>query len=304
MGEIRLYKTTEKTVIELKGSSISLEKSLQSFIESHLNELLGIRFLKSEHSTGKIHGGRIDTLGIDRKGNPVIIEYKRSINQMIVIQSLSYLTWLDDHQADFELLVLKKYGKGIADKIRWENPRLLCIAADFSKFDIQSLPRIRSQIELIRYKNYPPDNFLLEWVNETAPDSSHDSTFSNGDKKVYSYKTVEEYLTSCSSDVQNRYKSLRAYTEGIGNDVQVNVLKFYIAFKRTKNFMCVEFAPQTDEIRIFLKLDPKSVKLEKGFSKDVSNIGHYSPGNLELIIKSDEDLEKAKPFIHLSYGLM
>ncbi len=62
MGEIRLYKTTEKTVTELNGSSISMEKSLQSFIESHLNELLGIRFLKSEHSTGKIHGGRIDTL--------------------------------------------------------------------------------------------------------------------------------------------------------------------------------------------------------------------------------------------------
>ncbi|MEN6443080.1 MAG: DUF5655 domain-containing protein [Methanoregula sp.] len=304
MGEIRLYKSSGKSVTELKGSSISVEKTLQSFIESHLNEILGVRFLKSEHSTGKVHGGRIDTLGIDRKGNPVIIEYKRSMNQIIVIQSLSYLSWLDDHHADFELLVLKKFGKEVADKIRWENPRLLCIAADFLKFDIQSLPRIHSQIELIKYKNYPPDIFLLEWVNETSPDSF--PLPANGDegKKVISYKTVEEYLAACNPDVQNRYKSLKAFTEGFGNDVKVKVLKFYIAFKRTKNFMCVEFDPLTDEIRIFLKIDPKSIKIEKGFSRDVSNIGHYSTGNLELIIKSDKDLEKAKPFITNSYNKM
>jgi len=303
MGEIRLYKSSGKLVTELKGSSISMEKKLQSFIESHLNEILGVRFLKSEHSTGKVHGGRIDTLGIDRKGNPVIIEYKRSMNQIIVIQSLSYLSWLDDHQADFELLVLKKFGKEVADKIRWENPRLLCIAADFSKFDIQSLPRIHSQIELIKYKDYPPDIFLLEWVNETSPNSSPLSANGDETRKVVSYKTVEEYLVACNPDVQNRYKSLKAFAEGLGDDVKVEVLKFYIAFKRTKNFMCVEFAP-LDEIRIFLKIDPKAVKIEKGFSKDVSNIGHYSTGNLELMIKSDKDLEKAKPFITQSYRKM
>jgi len=78
MGDIRLFRTTGKTVSELKGSSISIEKSLQSFIESHLNELLGIRFLATEYSTGKTHAGRIDTLGIDENGCPVILEYKKT----------------------------------------------------------------------------------------------------------------------------------------------------------------------------------------------------------------------------------
>jgi predicted transport protein len=140
-------------------------------------------------------------------------------------------------------------------------------------------------------------------VNETSPDSSPSSSETNEGRKKVIYKTVEEYLATCNPDVQNRYRSLKKYAIGIGNDVQVIVLKFYIAFKRTKNFMCVEFAPQTDEIRVFLRLDPKSFKLEKGFSKDMSDTGHYCTGDLELMIKSDKDLEKAKSLIHLSYGL-
>ena len=300
MGDIRLYRTSGKSVAELKGSSIPIEKTLQEFIESHLDELLGIRFLKTEYPTTQ--GGRIDTLGIDKNGNPVILEYKRLMNQNVVMQGLSYQAWLVDHKGDFELIVLKKFGREIADKINWINPRLLCIASDYSKNDSQALPLMGSGIELIRYKNYPPDLFLLEWVSGTPSDSPQISVITNGEKQGYSYKTVSEYLSSCNSEVQDRYNSLKTFAKGLGNDVQDKILKYYIAFKRTHNFMCVEFAPQTDEIRIFLKIDPKSIKLEKGFSRDVSNIGHYSSGDLQLTIRSDNDLEKAKPLIAQSYG--
>lgn len=53
------------------------------------------------------HGGRIDTFGIDENGSPVIIEYKRSMNENVINQYLFYLDWLMDHKAEFELLVLK-----------------------------------------------------------------------------------------------------------------------------------------------------------------------------------------------------
>jgi len=51
---------------------------------------LGIKFLASEYSTGKIYGGRIDTLGIDENGCPVIIEYKRALNENVINQGLFY----------------------------------------------------------------------------------------------------------------------------------------------------------------------------------------------------------------------
>jgi predicted transport protein len=304
MGDIRLYRTTGKTVSKIEGSSISIEKSLQGFIESHLNELLGVRFLETEYSTGKTHGGRIDTLGIDENECPVILEYKQSMNENVMNQGLYYLDWLLDHKGEFELLVLKKYGKETADKIEWGNPRILCIAGDFTKFDIHAVQQISSSIELIRYRNYPPDLFLLELVNVTSSDSQQAPISSDGEKKGYTYKTVYEYFNSCDSDVQDRYEALKAFAEALGDDVQVKILKYYIAFKRINNFMGVEFAPQKKEIRVFLKIDPSSIKLEKGFSRDVSNIGHYAPGDLELIIVTDSDLEKAKPLIAQSYDKM
>jgi predicted transport protein len=304
MGDIRLFRTTGKAVSELKGSSISIEKSLQAFIEAHLNDLLGIRFLATEYTTGKTHGGRIDTLGIDENGCPVILEYKRAINENVINQGLFYLDWLLDHKSEFEIAVQKKYNKELADKIDWSSPRLLCISGDFTKYDIHAVRQIDRNIELIRYRNYPPDLLLLELVNVTSADSPQDTISSDGEKKGYTYKTVYEYLNSCDSDLQDRYESLKAFAEALGDDVQVKVLKYYIAFKRINNFMCVEFAPQKKEIRVFLKIDPSTIKLENGFSRDVSNIGHYAPGDLELIITTDDDLEKAKPLIVQSYDKM
>jgi hypothetical protein len=41
--------------------------------------LFGVRLLASEHSTGKKHGGRIDSLGLDENGSPAIFEYKARV---------------------------------------------------------------------------------------------------------------------------------------------------------------------------------------------------------------------------------
>ena len=79
--------------------------------------MLGVRFLATEYSTGKTHAGRIDSLGIDENGSPVILEYKRSSGENVINQGLFYLDWLMDHKAEFELLVLKKYGQQVSDTI-------------------------------------------------------------------------------------------------------------------------------------------------------------------------------------------
>ena len=72
MGDIRIFSMSNGNAFELKGHAAALEKSLQIYIERNLEPLLGIMFLGSEYSTGKTHGGRIDTLGIDENGFLVI----------------------------------------------------------------------------------------------------------------------------------------------------------------------------------------------------------------------------------------
>src|SRR5258707_12035372 len=127
VSDIKLFRIGHNEAHELSVQSVAVEKTLQTLIETHLEALLGVRFLASEYSTGKVHGGRIDTLGIDEDGSPVIVEYKRATNETVINQGLFYLDWLMDHRADFELLVLKQSGAEGAASIDWSAPRLLRI---------------------------------------------------------------------------------------------------------------------------------------------------------------------------------
>ncbi|MFA7384388.1 MAG: DUF5655 domain-containing protein [Desulfurivibrionaceae bacterium] len=304
MSDIKLFKIEHGGVRELEGRSVSVEKSLQSQMEAHLDAFLGVRFLASEYSTGKTHGGRIDTLGLDENGCPVIIEYKRAMNENVINQGLFYLDWLMDHKAEFTLLVMEKFGKEASAAIEWSSPRLLCIAGDFTKYDEHAVQQINRNIELIRYRRYGDDLLLLELVNATSATVTTEAL--PGGKKTgkggqNQYKTVSEYLAQARPELQGLYEEVRAYLLALGDDVQFKVLKFYFAFKRIKNFACVEVHPGSGKLLVYLKVDPTTITLEKGFTRDVGSTGHFGTGDLEITIGSMADFEKAKPLLMRSY---
>lgn len=303
MGDIKLFSIHNQSVRELEGQAIAIEKSLQYTIEKNLEVFLGIRFLATEYSTGKKHAGRIDSLGIDENNSPVIIEYKRSINENVINQGLFYLDWLMDHKAEFELMVLKRYGSKVSNSIEWSSPRLLCIAGGFTKYDEHAVQQINRNIELYQYKHFDEGILLLDLVNATTAQTTYENVNnSNGKSGKHSRtKTVTENLEAADSELTARYEALESFVEGLGDDMQKKVLKNYIAYKRIKNFICIEVHPSNNDLRLFLKVNPNKISLEKGFSRDVTHIGHWGTGDLELIINSDEDLEKAKPYITMSY---
>jgi RecB family endonuclease NucS len=123
VADIKLFRLIASNVRELQGKSATVEKSFQNQIEGHMDEFLGIRFLASEYTTGRTHSGRIDTLGIDENGSPVVVEYKRTLNENVITQGLFYLDWLLDHKAEFILLVSKHLAaRGETDGHRGERP--------------------------------------------------------------------------------------------------------------------------------------------------------------------------------------
>ena len=297
MGDIKLFRLRKDGVEELVGRSSSLEKSLQGIIEQNLETLLGIRFLASEYATGPKHGGRIDTLGIDENGCPVIIEYKRALNENVINQGLFYLDWLLDHKADFHLLVQKKLGLNAAEAIDWSAPRLICIAGDFTRYDEHAVQQINRNIELIRYRRFGDDLLLLELVNAVTTATNPDPD------PLPPYKTISEFLDELSGPLRDLYEDLRSYLLSLGDDVQEKVLKYYVAFKRMKNFACVEVHPAKKAITMYLKVNPDEVELEPGFTRDVRQIGHYGTGDLEVTLRSREDLDRAKELIQRSYDM-
>jgi len=299
VSDIKLFRINSSAVTELASSSVAVEKSLQSLMEKHLDSFLGVRFLASEYSTGKTHGGRIDSLGLDENNSPVIIEYKRSLNENVINQGLFYLDWLLDHQAEFTLLAMKVLGEDVKDTIDWSGPRLICVASDFTKYDEHAVAQINRAIELIRYRQYGDEFMILELVN--APSAPMGSSTGSGKPAKTDYKTVTEYLEQAPADLKDRYQSLEDFLLALGDDVARKVTKVYVAFRRIKNFACVEVHPGSNKLLVFVKVDPGSINLEPGFTRDVSKIGHFGTGDLEITLSTASDLERAKPLLISSY---
>ncbi|AVQ17362.1 DUF5655 domain-containing protein [Fusobacterium gonidiaformans] len=299
MSDINVFEIKPK-VKELKGSSVVLEKEIQNLIEQNMEEFFGIRFLATEYS---ITNGRMDSIGIDENNCPVIFEYKRSSSENIINQGLFYLDWLLDHKADFQLLVMNVLGKEAAKEIDWSAPCVFCIAKEFTKFDEHAVNQMQRNIKLVKYNKYGENLMLFEHIN--VPVLKKD-TVSKG-KKVKQEKKLSEKdnynwesrIQKLPKEKQELYFSIRDYILSKGDDISENSLKNYIAFKRVKNFVCM--LPYKNKISLYLKLNPIEEVLIEDFVRDVKNIGHWGTGDLEIIIQSKEDYEKAKPYLDRAY---
>ncbi len=303
MSEIKLFRAVGQNLSELVGGAVDLERSLQSRFEKNLEALLGVRFLASEY---RITDGRMDTLGIDENDAPVIIEYKRSSNENVINQGLFYLNWLVDHKGDFELLVQRELDMEAAQSIDWNGPRLICIANNFTKYDEHAVRQMNRNIDLIRYKEFPPDLLLLEQLTSTTAiggSGVSSSQVQSSSAGAAAYRaTVTDHLEGASSEMLDRYGLIRDYLLVCGDDVQEKTLDNYVAFRRIKNFACVQLRNQIGKVLVYLRVDPANIELEDGFMRDMRNKGHYGTGDLELNIMSDDDFERAKPYFDKAYN--
>jgi predicted transport protein len=303
VSDLKLFRVKDTDVAELSGGAVALEKSLQMTFEKNLEGLLGVRFLASEFIT---EGGRMDTLGIDENGTPVIIEYKRSSNENVINQGLFYLNWLMGHRKDFEWLVMERFGKDEAKKVDWSGPRLICIAGDFTKYDEHAVKEMNRNIDLIRYRKFEDDLLLLEQLT-TASAKGTSAAPANGGHSVSGsnkgkYKSVSQQIEEAPPELRSRYDMLDAYLMTLGDDVTMKATEFYVAYRRIKNFACVEMRNQLGRILVFAKVNPDTVALEQGFTRDVRKIGHFGTGDLEITLSSDADFERAKPLLDRAYN--
>jgi predicted transport protein len=304
MSDIKLFKLNNGKADELQGNASDLEKPLQTLIENNLESLLGIRFLTTEYSTGKTHLGRIDSLGIDENSSPVIIEYKRSVGENVINQGLFYLDWLMDHQAEFTMLVNNKFGKEASTNIDWSSPRLVCIAADFTKYDAHAVQQIGRDIQLIRYRMFGNDLLLFELANATSTGMKNTGTkVTKGLKTIAnkaswdkSYAEMQELISDSSHEL---LASIEDYIISLGDDVQRKELKLYVAFKRIKNFASI--VVQKNKFLIYLNISPDLVLPLPSFVRDVRSVGHWATGDLELSITSASEFDMAKPLIRTAY---
>lgn len=287
MSDIELFRIGD-IAEEIIATPAPLERDLQRVIEKNMDKFFGVVFLKSEFV---ISNGRIDSIGIDENFSPVIFEYKRNSNENIINQGLFYLDWLMDHKADFKLLVMETLGKETAEKIDWSIPSVFCIAKDFNKYDEYAVNQMGRNIRLVKYKKFGEDLLLFEHLNPP--------------QKILKPNSKSPVLPSKEGTISSEFKKLieeiSQYILELGDDVTENEMKHYIAFKKVKNIVCMHV--KKTKIFLWLKLDSKDVIEEKEYIRDVSKIGHYGTGDVEIIIKNSEDFNRAKSLIQKAYEI-
>lgn len=289
---------SDQTAVQIKTRSLPYERALQRLIERNLDTLLGVRFIASEFFTGNRQRGRIDTLGIDQDGTPVIIEYKNTRNENVITQGLFYLDWLVDHQGDFTLAAQRALGNNV--EIDWQQPRLILIAQEFNEYDRYAVNRIGANIELWTYRFYEQDLLYLEQISASAlsvigtevqPQPNHDEA-----PAEYS---VEKLLEGKPQEIIDLFKSLQERILSLSDEITEKPLRRYVSYKHGKNF--AEVWIQNSRLKLWLDIDPNELNDPHGLARDVRNVGHWGTGDVEINLESPEFLDAVMDLIEQSY---
>jgi predicted transport protein len=281
-------------VREIAALAVERERDLQRLVEANMEALLGVRFLASEYSTGPVHGGRIDSLGIDENGAPVVVEFKRGRDAAVITQGLFYLAWLADHRAEFEALVRDRLGAPAASQVLWSAPRLICVAEDFTRYDRHAVGEIRRCIDLIRYCFFGADLLGLEPVVTSAARYRSPGMGSGRAERIPKER-------SANDGIAQLWDALNEMLVSLGEDVRRIERKQYRAYRRLRNFACVSRGRRS-EVLVYLRADPKEVDMVPGFTRDVTCLGHHGTGDLEVRLRTEKDLERAGDLLRLSYA--
>lgn len=305
-----LYHVNEKsTVTQVKPSGFAKERDLQKLFEANLDELLGVRFVKSEVTTGDRQRGRIDTLGIDQDGYPTIIEFKKSNKENIINQGLFYLDWLVDHKGDFTLLAQRACGTDV--KIDWGRPRVILIAESFSEYDKYAVNRIGANIELWTFRKYGDNLLYLDSLFVAAPQPTKGTAILQPnepeapetplEKEEIPIYTIDDHTRNKPGEIVQLFERLRERILDLADEGEIieKANKMYIGYKHGKNFC--EVRPQAGGLRIWLDIHSTELDDPNQIVRDVSKIGHYGTGASEIKLADASDLEKVMNLIEQSY---
>ena len=303
-----LFTVSKTTLQPVAQSKFPSEKTLQQLVEANLEAVFNCRFVATEHPTGAQHAGRIDTLALSEDHNPVIIEYKNVESSDLINQSLFYLSWIHDHKGDFEIAAQRKLGP--RTEVDWSDVRVICIAPNYRKYDLHAVRVMGANIELWTYRLFANGVLYLEEILQKSDSGvSVSATGKNpvmvaaGKKaaaaRVSGSYNFDQHLTGKPEAIRQLAIVANDFIAGLDPSIEVAPKKFYVAYKTSQNIVCMEVKQQ--RVILYLKLDPKSVRGPKGISRDVSEVGHYGTGDLEVSIKGQADFDAAKLFIQMAY---
>lgn len=309
-----LFSISNKRLEAIDQLNFPAEKALQRLVEANLKVVFNCRLIESEFSTAADHAGRIDTLALSEDKNPVIVEYKKVESSALIIQSLFYLDWIRHHHGDFEIAVQRVLGK--SSVVDWADVRVICIAPNYKKFDLHAVQTMGANIELWTYRLFKNDTIYFEetlqksYLGGSTPIASASHGITKNPVMVAAGKkaaltrstgtyTFDQHLDGKSKEIRDLAFATREFLMSLDPAMEEAPKKLYIAYRISQNIACMEV--HKAKIYLYLKVNPKEHPGPKGISRDVSAIGHFGTGDLEVTLSSSSDLDAAKLTIVSAY---
>jgi predicted transport protein len=141
-----------------------------------------------------------------------------------------------------------------------------------------------------------------EEQNDVADEDDNDAGFAD-ELNPHRASRMEYRLSKADDALRDLLSAVDERLHSCGSDVrQVQRLQYY-AYERPRRFALLEVYPTKHAVMLFLKIDPRRVTIEPGFTRDMTATWHFGGiDDLEVTIKSKADLERASALIDLAYG--
>jgi len=302
---MKLFRLNKTNLKELEQIPFKLERDIQNLVEVNTESVFNLKFIKSELTVDKY---RIDTLCFDEENNSfVIVEYKKGNSYSVIDQGYTYLQLLLNNKSDFLLVLSQHFNKVLRmEDVDWSQSRIIFVSPSYNSYQKDSVNFKDLPFELWEIKRYSNDTVVLnqhrsnskESIETLNPNTSN-STISQVSREVKVY-SEDKHLGHGSNEINEIYLMIKERVLDLGSDVEIVPRKEYIGFKRSSNFVDIEF--QKKQLKIFINMKFGSIPDPMNISRDVSKIGHYGNGDYEIKVNGDTDLDYLMVMIKQSYN--
>jgi predicted transport protein len=286
-----LFKIDNQNALKVTPQEFNNEQELQILVDNNLETMIGVRKIESQYP---IPNGRIDTLGIDDRNIPIVIEYKWAHDSGAIVQALFYLDWIKQNKRSFEMLVREKIGQKI--KVDWNSPpRVIIIAKDFDLQELSAVNQIVPVVELKRYQFFG-DLLTIDDATPLKVPKKVVQLQENIETEEPETPTLENTLKPLSPAIREVFGQLRDRILALGDDIREFPGQWWVDYRKSSTFVSPNIRKQ--KLTILIKMGDQKIDDPKSITR---HINYYGRLNTSFDLNSLDQLDYAMHLIKQAY---
>ena len=151
---------------------------------------------------------------------------------------------------------------------------------------------------ILRRASKLAERACLVWKRPSLPEDKLNLYREPEEVKEHSVYSIEHY-DHLQGEMLDLYRQLEKRILNLDATVRVEFKKLYIAFKAQTNF--VDIVPQKKRLRLSLNTQFDKIKDPKGFCKDVSGLGRWGNGDVEVGLENLSQLDYVMDLIEQAF---